>query len=60
MVKSKTTGELMMHGVIEIPISVGSQGGVLNSNPLYYNNMKLLGFPNAQILSEIIASVGLC
>ncbi|EAR84420.2 hydroxymethylglutaryl-CoA synthase (macronuclear) [Tetrahymena thermophila SB210] len=53
-------GELVLRGMIEVPISVGSQGGVLSANPLYHNNLQLLGFPNAQQLSEIIATVGLC
>lgn len=45
--------------MLELPISVGVKGGVLASNSLYLNSLRLLDFPSAQILSEIMVSVGL-
>ena len=47
------------HGRIEMPISVGSQGGAIKSNPSYSNTLKILGYPNAEELSHIMLSVGL-
>lgn len=49
----------MFHGVLELPISVGVKGGVLASNSIYNNSLRLLDFPSAQILSEIMVCVGL-
>ena len=46
-------------GRIEMPISVGSQGGAIKSNPSYINTLKILGYPNAAELAEIMVSVGL-
>lgn len=34
-------------GRIEMPISVGSQGGAIKSNPSYMNTLKILGYPDA-------------
>eukprot|EP01016_Furgasonia_blochmanni_P051331 TRINITY_DN8065_c0_g1_i1.p1 TRINITY_DN8065_c0_g1~~TRINITY_DN8065_c0_g1_i1.p1 ORF type:complete len:461 (+),score=158.40 TRINITY_DN8065_c0_g1_i1:114-1496(+) len=36
-----------------------SKGGVLETNPLYQNCFRLLGYPNAKDLAEIMACVGL-
>ena len=47
------------HGRIEMPISVGTQGGAIKSNPSYMNTIKILGYPNAIELSQIMLSVGL-
>ena len=38
---------------------MGSQGGAIKSNPSYSNSLKILGYPNAVELAQIIASVGL-
>lgn len=46
-------------GRIELPISVGTQGGAIKSNPSYSNALKILDYPNAVELSQIMASVGL-
>ena len=39
------------NGRIEMPISVGTQGGAIKSNPSYMNTLKILGYPDAQRLS---------
>jgi hydroxymethylglutaryl-CoA synthase len=49
----------VFHGRIEMPISVGTQGGAIKSNPSYMNTIKILGNPNAIELSQIMLSVGL-
>lgn len=52
-------GELYFRGSLELPISVGIVGGVIQNNPVYENSMRLLGYPNAQQLGEILLCVGL-
>lgn len=52
-------GELFFKGTLEMPLSVGTKGGVIDNNKLYENNLRLLGFPNAQETSEIMVCVGL-
>lgn len=42
-----------------MPISVGTQGGAIKSNPQYLNCLRILEFPNASVLSQIMVSVGL-
>lgn len=42
-----------------MPISVGSKGGAIKSNPSYQNTMQILGYPDAQEISNIMVSVGL-
>lgn len=34
-----------------MPISVGSKGGAVKTNPSYYNTLMLLGDPNAETLA---------
>lgn len=46
-------------GEIEMPMSLGTKGGVLNSNPIYSATFELLGYPSSPQLSELIACVGL-
>ena len=46
-------------GKIEMPISVGSQGGAIKSNPSYINCLRILDYPDAVTLSHIMLSVGL-
>jgi degradative hydroxymethylglutaryl-CoA reductase len=48
-----------LHGSIEIPISVGTKGGAIYSNPLYIQNMEILRNPSSKQLAEIMVSVGL-
>ena len=40
-----------LHGSIEMPISVGTMGGAIKSNPSYTNTLKILGYPNAMELA---------
>ena len=42
-----------------MPISVGSKGGAIKSNPSYMNTLKILGYPDAQETANIMVSVGL-
>lgn len=55
----KIEDELCFKGSLEIPISVGTKGGVIDNNKIYDSNLRLLGYPNAQTLSEIMVCVGL-
>jgi hydroxymethylglutaryl-CoA reductase len=48
-----------LHGVLELPMAVGTVGGVTKLHPTAQAALKLLGEPNAQELSEIVCSVGL-
>ena len=58
MTKYEIRGDTF-HGRIECPISVGSKGGAIKSNPSYLNTLMLLGDPNAETLAQVIVSVGL-
>lgn len=42
-----------------MPISVGTKGGAIETNPSYINTHSILGFPNSQELAQILISVGL-
>ena len=44
---------------IEIPISVGTVGGLTNLHPMARKSLELLGNPNAHELMQIIAATGL-
>eukprot|EP00455_Lapot_gusevi_P033789 TRINITY_DN3704_c0_g1_i9.p1 TRINITY_DN3704_c0_g1~~TRINITY_DN3704_c0_g1_i9.p1 ORF type:complete len:782 (-),score=188.15 TRINITY_DN3704_c0_g1_i9:97-2442(-) len=46
-------------GRIELPLSVGTRGGALQTHPMYQFTHSLLGNPDAATLAQIIASVGL-
>jgi len=46
-------------GTLEIPISVGTKGGALQTHPVYKFAQDLLGRPSAQVLAQVIVSVGL-
>lgn len=50
-------GELV--GKIEIPIAIGTKGGVFQSNPSYQGASYILGQPSSSELSQVLASVGL-
>lgn len=52
-------GERYLFGSLTMPVTVGSVGGSINSNPNYQNMFKLMGNPNAQQLSCLMVSVGL-
>ena len=51
--------EESLHGCIELPMAVGTRGGVLNSNTVYHATHYILGNPTSRELAEIIAAVGL-
>jgi hydroxymethylglutaryl-CoA synthase len=46
-------------GRIEMPLSVGTKGGAIETNPSYINTHQILGFPSSQDLAHIMAAVGL-
>ena len=46
-------------GSIELPMAVGTVGGVTKSNPLFQIALKVLGVKTSRELAEVIASVGL-
>ena len=52
-------GVEVFRGALEIPVSVGAKGGVLESNQIYQQNMQILGFPGAQGIAQLMATVGL-
>lgn len=51
--------ENRLQGEIELPIAVGTVGGVTRLHPSASSCLKLMGSPNASKLASIIASVGL-
>jgi len=46
-------------GELKLPMQVGTVGGTIKSHPTVAANHKILGNPRAQVLSGIIATVGL-
>ena len=42
-----------------MPIATGAKGGVLGSNSIYQNNLKILGNPDSREMAEIMSCVGL-
>lgn len=48
-----------LHGEIEVPMPVGTQGGAVKTNNLYKYTHRLMGSPNSNELAECIACVGL-
>ncbi|MBP6217167.1 MAG: hydroxymethylglutaryl-CoA reductase, degradative [Oligoflexales bacterium] len=55
----KTNAEGHLHGKIELPMAVGTVGGVTKLHPTAQVALKLLGNPNAQELAGILCSIGL-
>lgn len=55
--KKNADGDL--EGSIELPMAVGTVGGVTKLHPTAQAALKLLGNPSAQALAEIICAVGL-
>lgn len=43
-------GEAYFKGTLELPIAVGSVGGVLDKNPIYRQSMEILGKPDSKEL----------
>jgi len=58
MTRYWTSGDAF-YGRLELPISVGTKGGAIETNPSYINTHQLLGFPSSQELAQIMVSVGL-
>jgi degradative hydroxymethylglutaryl-CoA reductase len=58
-IEEDSKGKEFLVGAIELPIAVGVKGGATQSNPLYQQNLKLLGNPSSAELAQIILSVGL-
>ena len=49
----------VLKGSIELPISVGTKGGAISTNPSYVNTLQIMGFPSATDIAQVMASVGL-
>ena len=41
-------GEKIFRGVLELPLAVGTKGGVIQKNPIYKTILDILGNPSAQ------------
>jgi hydroxymethylglutaryl-CoA reductase len=52
-------GVLNLTGRLELPISVGTKGGVLKTNPMYQAALGFLNHPNSKDLGQILVCVGL-
>ena len=55
--KTNDAGDLV--GVLEMPMAVGTVGGVTKLHPTAQASLKLMGSPNARQLAEIVVSIGL-
>jgi hydroxymethylglutaryl-CoA reductase len=55
----KSSEERTLEGEIELPLAVGSLGGAVGFHPAGRLALRVLGYPNARRLSQIIAAVGL-
>lgn len=49
----------VLKGKIELPIAVGTKGGAISTNPSYINTHQIMGYPNANTIAQVMASVGL-
>ncbi|KAJ3323511.1 hypothetical protein HDV06_001788 [Boothiomyces sp. JEL0866] len=52
-------GELHLVGKLELPITVGTAGGVLKTNPSYQLSLGLMGGPNSKQLALAMVCIGL-
>ncbi len=59
MTRWTRTAEGNLVGEIELPMAVGTVGGVTKLHPTAQAALKLLGMPSAMVLSEILCAVGL-
>lgn len=48
-----------LYGKLEMPMACGSKGGALTTHPIYKLTHKLLGYPDAQKICQILVAVGL-
>jgi hydroxymethylglutaryl-CoA reductase len=46
-------------GELEMPISVGTVGGAVSTNPSYINTHLIMGNPSTEELAQVMLSVGL-
>lgn len=46
-------------GQLEMPISVGTVGGAVSTNPAYINTHRIMGNPTTEELAQVMLSVGL-
>jgi hydroxymethylglutaryl-CoA reductase len=53
------SGQTLLQGVLEMPMPVGTKGGVIQSHPTLAYTHGLLGNPTSKQLAEILVSVGL-
>ena len=51
--------EGLFEGELEIPLSVGTVGGSIKSNPQLKNTYQIMGYPTAAELGHVMVSVGL-
>ncbi len=57
---NSSAGEIThLHGLLSMPLSVGTVGGATKAHPTARAAMKILGMPDARGLAEIMAAVGL-
>ncbi|GAB4459719.1 MAG: hydroxymethylglutaryl-CoA reductase, degradative [Anaerolineae bacterium] len=57
---NSSAGEIThLHGLLAMPLSVGTVGGATKAHPTARTAMKILGMPDARGLAEIMAAVGL-
>ncbi|KAF9437226.1 hypothetical protein BGZ76_001569 [Entomortierella beljakovae] len=50
---------LMFCGELELPIMVGTKGGVLSTNPVYAFTLGVMGYPDSKQLAMAMVTVGL-
>ncbi|KAJ3215739.1 hypothetical protein HDU67_010377 [Dinochytrium kinnereticum] len=57
---SEPTGKgLFFCGELELPISVGTRGGVLSTNPVFNYTLGMMGYPDSKALAMAMVAVGL-
>lgn len=52
-------GKKIFTGELTLPMALGVVGGPLSTNPIYRQNLSILGNPEATTLSEIVVAIGL-
>ncbi|KAG0268577.1 hypothetical protein DFQ27_006356 [Actinomortierella ambigua] len=50
---------LVLCGELEMPIMVGTKGGVLSTNPVHAFTLGIMGYPDSKLLAMAMVSVGL-
>ncbi|KAI9019818.1 hypothetical protein DFJ74DRAFT_138541 [Hyaloraphidium curvatum] len=58
-IEKNEAGEDVFMGELELPLAVGTKGGVLKTHPTYGYNLHIAGNPDAKQLSRILVCVGL-